>query len=185
MNGPSRVVRAPDGGHLPPAGAEPHTVWFVDDSAAEETWAVGYPDPDAVRRAARAWAATTIAVSDAARAAAEGASVRVLGDGVLARLVRLALADEAQYSGREAPAVAVETTGTESGILDALAAARPGGCVLLGVRPLHFATALPTYRAVHHPGLRVRPVRWAQSADDVPEPLVVSALAQLARTSPG
>ncbi|MFB6813908.1 hypothetical protein ACFCV8_05105 [Streptomyces sp. NPDC056347] len=185
MNGPSRVVRAPDGRHLPPAGAAPHTVWFLDDSAAEETWAVGCPDPDAVGRAARAWAATAIAVSDAARAAAKGAPIRVPGEGVLARLVRLALADQAQSSGREASAVVVETTGTASGILDALAVARPGGCVLLGVRPLHSATALPTYRAVHHPGLRVRPVRWAQPVDGVPEPLVVSALAQLARTSPG
>ncbi|MFF8691011.1 hypothetical protein ACF08W_02280 [Streptomyces sp. NPDC015144] len=160
-------------------------VWFVDDSAAEETWAVGYPEPDAEKHAARAWAATATAVSDAARAAAEGATVRVLGDGVLARLVRLALDNMGRPSGEEPPAVVVETTGTERGILDALVAARPGGCVLLAVRPLHPATAVPTYWSVHHPGLRVRPVGWARSADDVPEPLAVGALAQLRRTGPG
>ncbi|MFF7636344.1 hypothetical protein ACFZB9_24830 [Kitasatospora sp. NPDC008050] len=103
----------------------------------------------------------------------------VPADGTLARLVRLALPG-AEPAGHEAPTVVVETTGTGAGILDALAAARPGGCVLLAVRPLHRTTSLPSYHAIHRPELRVLPVPWADPTTKAPEQLIARALAQLA-----
>ncbi|MFD5084188.1 hypothetical protein ACFWOG_16310 [Kitasatospora sp. NPDC058406] len=184
MIGPRRVLRSPDGDYPPPDGVGPDTVWFAEGTAADETWAVGYPGPDAETRAARAWAATARAVADAARAAGGRSTVLVPGDGALAGLVRLALPD-AVPAGPEVPAVVVETTGTGAGILQALAAVRPGGCVLLAARPLHLTANLPTYRAIHRPGVRVLPTRWADATADTTDPLVSWALAHLTPDRPG
>lgn len=185
MIGPQRVVRSPDGGYPPPDGIGPDTVWFAEGTAADETWAVGFPAPDAEVRAARAWVATARVTAAAVRAAAaDRSAVLVPGDGALAGLVRLTLPD-AVPAGPEAPAVVVETTGTEAGILHALAAVRPGGCVLLAARPVHPTVRLPTYHAVHRPGVRVLPTRWADATVDTPDPLVSWALAHLTPDRPG
>ncbi|ANW17158.1 hypothetical protein I3J09_02440 [Streptomyces clavuligerus] len=147
-----------------PAAGEPRLAWFADDPAAGESWAYGCPSPEA---AARAWAAT----ADAAARVAGGACARVVGDGLLARLVRLALPPGASRS------TVIETTGTNGGIGDALASVRPGGLVLLAARPLHPTTPLPTYHVIHLPGVRLLPLAWRDGTGEaLPEPLLSYAL---------
>ncbi|MEV0277839.1 hypothetical protein AB0I22_15870 [Streptomyces sp. NPDC050610] len=161
-----RVTCAPDSG-----SAATDLVWFADDPAATETWAYGYPAPDADERAARDWATT----AQAAAEAVGDENVQVEGDGVLAHLVRLALTETITGSGPRPDAV-LETTGTTAGIGGALAAVRPGGRVLLAARPLDPTTPLPAYRAIHLPGVRVLPVPWRDGVGDAPEHLVACAL---------
>ncbi|WP_369363954.1 hypothetical protein AB5L52_12240 [Streptomyces sp. CG4] len=145
--------------------------WFADDPAAAETWAYGYPAPGADERAARAWAATAHA---AAKSVGE-AAVQVVGQGALARLIRLALPGPAPGSDPQ-PEVVVETTGSAAGIRGALDAVAPGGRVLLAARPLSSTTPLPTYHAVHRPGIRVLPIPWCDGVGDVPEHLMACSL---------
>ncbi|MDI3423356.1 hypothetical protein [Streptomyces luteolus] len=145
-------------------------VWFADDPEAAETWAYGYPAEGAAARAARAWAAT----AHAAASALGGATAEVVGDGALARLVRLATSGPAQDTG-PGPDVVVETTGTAAGIREALASVPPGGRVLLAARPLDTTTALATYDAVHLPGIHVVPVSWDDGGEGVPGQLVAHA----------
>ncbi|MER5985795.1 hypothetical protein [Streptomyces sp. NPDC001787] len=161
-----RVTRPSEG---LPAAAE--AVWFADDPEAAETWAYGYPPTGAGERAAHAWAAT----AHAAATAAGGAAVQVTGDGALARLVRLALPGPAPGTGHR-PEVVVETTGTTAGIREALASVVPKGRVLLAARPLSTTTPLPTYHAVHLPGVRVLPIPWDDRAGDIPDHLMAHAL---------
>lgn len=161
-----RVTRPSDGS---PTAAD--LVWFADDPEAAETWAYGYPPAGAGERAARAWAATA---HDAATVVGR-AAVQVVGDGALARLVRLALPGPASGSGPR-PEVVVETTGTTAGIREALASVAPGGRVLLAARPLSTTTPLPTYYAVHLPGVHVLPISWDDRVGDVPDHLMACAL---------
>ncbi|MFF4948269.1 hypothetical protein ACWC2K_17750 [Streptomyces chattanoogensis] len=162
-----RIVRTSDG--LPtPADL----VWFADDPAADETWGYGYPVPDAEERAAHAWAATA---HTAAKAAGQE-DIQVLGVGLLARLVRLALPDDTDPGSLPQPGAVIETTGTTAGIKSALATVRPGGLVLLAARPLHASTPLPTYQGIHLPGIRVLPVPWCDGVNDAPAYLVAGFL---------
>ncbi|WP_275460819.1 hypothetical protein [Streptomyces noursei] len=152
--------QAPTGGDL---------VWFADDPAADETWAYGYPPPGADERAARAWAATAHAAAEAAGRA----DVRVVGGGMLARLIRLALPPwDAGGEPDPQPSAVVETTGTTAGVGSALTTVRPGGLVLLAARPLHTTTPIPTYHNIHLPGIRVLPLHWRDGDDGAPERLV-------------
>lgn len=122
-------------------------------------------------RAARAWAATAHDIATVVG----GAAAQVVGDGALARLVRLALPGPAPGSGPRLE-VAVETTGTTAGIREALASVVPGGRVLLAARPLSSTTSFPTYHAVHLPGVHVLPVSWEGRGGDVPDHLMAHAL---------
>lgn len=161
-----RVMRTPDD-H--PTAA--NLVWFADDPAATETWAYGYPAPGTGDRAARDWAATAHAAATAVREE----DVQVVGEGVLARLVRLALND-AVTGPDSRPDAVVETTGTTAGVSSALAAVRPGGRVLLAARPLSPTTPLPTYHGIHLPGIRMLPIPWHDGVGNAPEHLVACAL---------
>lgn len=171
MNNWRHLTRTSDSGHPSAGGPATDLVWFADDPAAAETWAYGYPSPDADERAARAWAATAQA---AAEAAGEATGTLVVGEGTLARLVRLALPPAAPDPDAR-PAVVVETTGTAAGISDALAAVRPRGRVLLAARPLNATTPLRTYHALHLPSIRMLPVPWRDGTGHAPEDLVASA----------
>ncbi|MEU9114351.1 hypothetical protein AB0D04_21825 [Streptomyces sp. NPDC048483] len=170
-----RHVTGVSGAH-PTAG---DLVWFADDPSADETWAYGYPAPDADERAARAWAAT----AHAAVEAAGQADVQVVGEGVLARLVRLALPDHAGTGSTPQPGVVIETTGTTAGIRSALAALSPSGRVLLAARPLSTMTPLPTYHGIHLPGSRVLPIPWCDGFGDLPEHLLRRSLHCVPRVS--
>ncbi|MFG2226545.1 hypothetical protein [Streptomyces sp. NPDC048644] len=150
-----RVLRTSDG-H--PKDTNPPTglAWFADAPTAAETWAYGYPMPGADERAARDWAATAQAVAETV---GEAAGTLVVGEGALARLVRLALPDATPGADAQ-PGVVVETTGTAVGVSGALAAVRPRGRVLLAARPLSTTMPLRTYHAIHRPGIRVLSVPW-------------------------
>ncbi|MEV0262352.1 hypothetical protein AB0I49_13530 [Streptomyces sp. NPDC050617] len=168
MNNWQHISRTPD--EPPPAG---DLVWFADDPAADETWAYGYPAPDAAERAARAWAAT----ADAAAKAAGRADVSVVGEGTLARLVRCALPpSDTGDAPAPRPRAVIETTGTTAGIRRALETVRPAGLILLAARPLHTTTPLPTYHGIHRPGTRILPVPWTDDGAGAPPHLVARFL---------
>lgn len=179
-----RVRWRPDRRAPAPPDAAAETVWFLDGTPEEYGWARGYPSPGADLAAARAWART----ARAAAAHAGGEPVTVVGEGALAELVRRVTTAEPDGASR----VAVDTTGTTTGISAALRMLRPGGVVYLAARPLWPSPAIRTYHDVHRRGLTLRPVPWAGGQDrpdgaagTTPDALMEWALAHLETAEPG
>jgi hypothetical protein len=176
-----RVERGPDGGFVAPAGVGPDAACFVEGTAESVSWGRCYPVHDADLAAAREWAVTAQAVA----AAVPCEVAAIVGEGALAALVRLALPPNS-IDPNTPPGVVVETTGTATGITAALRLVRPGGSIVLAVRPLSTTTPLRTYHDVHRPGVRLVPVPWASDgARSAPGNLLAWALAHLTSVEPG
>ncbi|MFB6889482.1 hypothetical protein ACFCX4_09240 [Kitasatospora sp. NPDC056327] len=191
------VGRGPDGGFTAPAGLRPDELCFAEGTTAATTWGRVHPASGTVPgpgpgpgiadlTAARAWAATARDVATRAfTAAGPDGTVAVVGEGALAVLVRLAVPPD-RLAAEGPPAAVAETSGTPAGITAAVRAVRPGGTVLLAVRPLDPVTPLCGHHDLHRPAVRIVPVRWAgdSARPAPPEELVTRALALLVPAPP-
>jgi hypothetical protein len=155
-------------------------VCFIEGTSGTASWARRYPADGADAAATGEWAATAAT----AAAAARGEPAAVIGEGVLAALIRLALPADGRLDA--APRVVIETTGTAAGLAEALRRVERRGRVMLATRPLHAATALRTYHDLHRPGVSLLSVPWACcGARPAPGHLRAWALARLAAAESG
>lgn len=146
-------------------------------------WGRAYASTTAVEElAATEFAATAVAAMDTLADVPHGA-IEVVGDGILAALVRHILPDRTLVG----PTAIVETSGSPVAVRDALRRSDPLGTVLLAAPPTHSSVELPTYTDLHVRGAVVVGVPWHGNPTDhqtSPE-LVAMALDQLAYVTLG
>jgi hypothetical protein len=163
----------------------PDEVAFVDaaDRDASSWWGdVRVDDPDAARLAA------TDVVHAAQRAAAVAgvADVTVVGDGILAALLRGMVA--ANVGSGSAPVAVIDAAGTQRSIALALSMVAPGGLVVLAAEPEQPCLDVRTYGDIHVRGVRVVGVPAADApsgpVDDADVDWVLSRLVDTALGAP-
>jgi hypothetical protein len=163
---------------------EPGSVGFLDSADdADVLWGRAYrPEPSLDEVAAREFAATAKAATDALRGMSpEG--VEVVGAGILAALVARVLGPR---SGEGAPTVMLDTSGSSARIRDALEQCDRLGTVLLAAPPVEAEVDARTYTDLHVRGLTIVGVPWVGEPTDeqAPPELVAWAQEQLAPLHP-
>lgn len=138
----------------------PGRVAFIESGESDELWGRAYPaGHDAAQKAAKEFAATAAYAAVTVTSGCYG-PVSVVGNGIMARLVRLALAG---YTGR-GPRAVIDTSGSPARISAALADMDPLGMVVLAAPPATDYVDLPVYADLHRRGLTVVGVPWAPGA---------------------
>lgn len=138
-------------------------VAFIDSGESEELWGRVYPAVhDAAQRAATEFAMTAASAAEAVTSGCCG-QVSVMGNGLMAQLVGLALAG---YVGR-GPRAVIDTSGSPSRISAAIADMDALGIMVLAAPPAAEHMDLRTYADLHSRGLTVAGVPWAPSAPAV------------------
>lgn len=174
---------------------------FINGGSETLLWGHVYQaGPEARRQAADEFAATAIAAARIAAppGSAPGHRVAVLGDGMLAHLIRAALAAEslsavpvaapAAAAGRER--VIIDSTGSVSVLSEIIRTLPRLGRLVLAAPPCSPEITLATYRDIHVRGLALIGVPWAGGAlasvsGGVSPELIEAVLAEAARARPG
>ncbi|MGH3713110.1 MAG: hypothetical protein ACRDT4_06550 [Micromonosporaceae bacterium] len=171
-------------GLVVPAGAiSDGYVAFLNGGTEAELWGRTYrAGPDAERSAATEFLATAYASVSAADPA-PGAAVAVLGEGLLAHLIRGLLPD---LSPGERDVV-IDTTGSPDCIRRAVATLARLGHLVLAAPPRTADIDLATYQDLHVRALTVTGVGWVSDPSDavMGDGAVNAALERLVRGSPG
>ena len=157
------------------------SVAFVEGGFEPELWGRTYTCQPAVERLAMAEFLATAHAS--AAAAAGGRSVTVIGEGLLAQLIRGVSAGDPPHG----PDVIIDTTGSPALIRRAVCAAPRLGRLILAAPPRFAEIDLATYRDIHVRGLSIVGIAWrsgpAHSAD--PGVSMDAILASITPTLPG
>ena len=164
---------------------EPGSVAFLDSGdEADVRWGRAYrPEPSLDEVAAREFAATAKAATDAGRGVSPEA-VQVVGGGILAALAQRILGPR---GGAGAPTVMLDTSGSAARIRDAVEHCDRLGTVLLAAPPVDAEVDVRTYADLHVRGLTIVGVPWVDEPTDeqAPPELVAWAQEQLAPLQPG
>jgi hypothetical protein len=158
-------------------------VAFIESGQSGELWGRVYPEGrDAAQKAATEFATTAASAAVTVTSGFYG-PVGVVGNGIMSRLVRMALAG---YVGR-GPRAVIDTSGSPANISAAIADMDPLGIVVLAAPPATEYVDLRVYTDLHTRGLTVAGVPWARGtpASDIVIDLASYALRALGQATPG
>ncbi len=157
-------------------------VAFVNGGAEAELWGRTYRAGPGVERTVAAEFVATAYASVAAADPASGRAVTVIGEGLLAHLIR----DLLPGGTFSEPDVVIDTTGSPDRIRQAVATLALLGHLVLAAPPRTADIDLATYRDLHLRALTVTGVGWVSVPPDavVADVAVDAALARLVRAVP-
>jgi hypothetical protein len=156
-------------------------VAFFNGGTEHQLWGRLYGDRPAIERQAATELVATAHAAVAAALATKSNAVAVLGDGMLAQVVRDLLPDYLRGQ-TAAPDLVVDTTGAVDSIRMAVAGLPRLGYLILAAPPQVADIELATYQHIHVRALTVAGVAWRfrQGAALCDRPAVESVLARLA-----
>ena len=173
------------------ADLSPSTVAFINGGSGNRLWGRAYSaEPSIEERAAAEFAATALAAVRVATdaGAATGRMVAVLGDGIMAELIRTSLPEHvlAAPDACGDAAVIVDTTGLAEELRRAVTVLPRLGQLVLAAPPNVRDIEMATYKNIHVPGLSIVGVPWSYALDAVDTaPLAEVVLAGIGRATLG
>lgn len=173
------------------ADLSPSTVVFVDGGSGNRLWGRAYSaEPGVEQRAAAEFAATALAAVRVATdaGAATDRMVAVLGDGMLADLIRTSLPEHvlAAPDASGDVAVIIDTTGLAEELRRAVTALPRLGLLVLVAPPDVRDIEMDTYKNIHVPGRSIVGVPWPYAPGAVDAaPLAEAVLAGIGQASVG
>lgn len=173
MNPATVFLSTQQGTWLLPSSFPPSTTLYINGgtNALDGVWARAWPTSSAsARNAAAELAAVAEAAARFARRA-RSARVAVLGDGVLAHLVRRAIGS-VQSDG--APDLIVDTTGSAEQIAAATRQVQSLGTVLAAAPCASRETMMRTYSDLHVRGVTLAGLRWGGISRPLADPALVT-----------